>query len=99
MEFENEQADEAYHTIVNSTGVGLHELASSPDKYIDALDEHEFLEPGEVHEEIHGLEALKLLEEAGLVEEEGNKKYTVRVETQVYEEVFNKLEDRREYIF
>lgn len=99
MDFENQQANEAYHTIVNSSGIGLHEIASSPDKYDHAFEENDFLEPGEVHEEVHGLKALELLEQAGLVEEEGNKKYRVNVEAEVYEEVFEKLEEKREYIF
>lgn len=97
MDFEYREAEEAYKKIVNTSGVAFYEIVSRPEEYDHALRENESLRPEDLERSRQGLRALELLEEAGLVIQNGGiKTYEVDEEPEIYGEVFGKVSNLRE---
>lgn len=100
MEFDTEEAEKAYKTIVGSEGLGFYEIISRPQDYQDAVLESEELSPGDMGKDDQALRALEVLEDAGLLSKNGNfRNYDVdSYDDQVVEEVFGKIEEKREHL-
>lgn len=99
MDFENDSAEEAYTTIVNSQGLGLYELVSRPEDYRQAMDENESLRPQDLDRNDKALRAFQILEEAGLLMEDGSfNTYEVVSDPDVYGEALEKLDEKRDHL-
>jgi len=99
MDFKTQDAEKAYKTIVNSSGIGFYEIISRPKEYAEAFRQNDELRPEDLDRNDQGLRALEMLEEAGLVMENGSiHSYEVIEDAEVYDEVFDKLEDKREVL-
>lgn len=101
MEFEYEDAEAPYRAIVNQEGgLGMAEILSRPEEYLEALEENEELRPEDLEKDRAAQRAFELLEEAGLVEKNGDfRTYeVVEYDPEAREEVFGKLDENREYL-
>ena len=99
MDFENESAEEAYTTIANSTGLGLYELVSRPEDYREAMDENESLRPQDLDRNDKALRAFQILEEAGLLMQDGDiHTYDVVSDPEVYGEALEKLDEKGKHL-
>lgn len=99
MDFENEKAEEAYKTIVNSSGVGLYEVVARAEDYQQAFSENEELRPEDLDSNDQALRAFEILEKAGLLMQDGNFfTYEVNSSPEVYDEVFETIGEKREHL-
>lgn len=97
MDFEYQEAEKAYKQIVNSSGVGFYEIVSRAEEYENAFRSNESLRPETLERSDQGLRALEILEEAGLVMNNGDfSTYEIEAEPEIYAEVFGKIVDMRE---
>lgn len=96
MDFENQTVEDAYKTIVSSSGIGFYEIVSRPGEYTEAFRENDELRPEDLDRDDQGLRALEILEDAGLVMKNGSiHTYEVIEGSEVYDEVFSRLEEKR----
>jgi|APHM01.1.fsa_nt_gi hypothetical protein len=97
MEFETEGAEKAYKSIINSSGIGYYDVLSSPQEYRAVLEENESVSTQEFEGGYQAIRALRTLESADLLEQkEEGQGYHVVSETELREEVFNKIEEKRQ---
>lgn len=100
MEFETEKAKKAYKQIVSSDGIGFYEIVSRPEDYQQALMENDELRPEDLEREDQALRAFEILDEAGLVSENGSfRSYDVEsYDEEALDEVFGRIEEKRQHL-
>lgn len=101
MEFEYEEAEEPYRAIVNQNGgLGMTEIISRPQEYLEALEENDELRPEDLEKDRAAKRAFEVLEEAGLVAKNGDfRTYeVVDYDPEARQEVFGKLDEKRDYL-
>lgn len=101
MDFEYEDAEEPYRAIVNQDGgLGMTEILSRPDEYLQALEENDELRPEDLEKDRAAQRAFEVLEEAGLVAKNGDLRTydVVDYDRDAREEVFGKLYENRELL-
>lgn len=99
MDFDNEEAEQAYKTIVNSSGVGLYEVVARAEDYQEAMSENEELRPEDLDSNDQALRAFEILEEAGLLMQDGDFfTYEVDSDPKVYGEVFETIGEKRKHL-
>ncbi|MFB6115283.1 MAG: hypothetical protein ABEK04_03245 [Candidatus Nanohalobium sp.] len=99
MEFQNQEAEEPYKAIVNSGGgLGMTEIVSRPEDYLQALEENEELRPQDLEKYDAAERAFEVLEDAGFVRRNGDfRTYeVVEYDPEAREEVFSKLGNLKE---
>lgn len=101
MDFEYEDTEEPYRAIVNQDGgLGMAEILSRPQEYLEALEENDELRPEDLEKDRAAQRAFEVLEEAGLVAKNGDfKTYEVLdYDHEARQEVFGKLDEKREHL-
>lgn len=101
MEFNSEEAERAYKTIVGSDGIGFYEIVSRPGDYERAVTENDELRPEDLERNDQALRAFEVLEDAGFLTQNGGfRNYRVddSYDDETVGEVFEKIEEKREHL-